>query len=245
MEETDESTLARAPHEEEQRAVREGGGGEAEGFELAEQELIEHASHGDSGPDPSHLAGKPEEYRGGEAYGEADHERLERGRRDARTRWRCERGGEEPRGDLEGDRPAQRELPCPAVGGADEPVRGRAPRLGGDPRPAGGRRSRRSAPGRFRIVCSREGEGEEIEETEAIGTPVEVGVGADDPPLDPPSRPRTPAVRSRGRGSSCSEVEPELEVTFCAQMLSSVKPPVRIRTPIAIRIPPPVAMIAA
>jgi hypothetical protein len=38
--------------------------------------------------------------------------------------------------------------------------------------------------GRFRIVCSREGEG--IEETEAIGTPVEVGVGADDPPLAPP-----------------------------------------------------------
>ena len=31
--------------------------------------------------------------------------------------------------------------------------------------------------GRFRIVCSREGDGEEIEETEAIGTPLEVGVG--------------------------------------------------------------------
>jgi hypothetical protein len=30
-----------------QRAVDEAGGGEAEGFELAEQELIEHASHGD------------------------------------------------------------------------------------------------------------------------------------------------------------------------------------------------------
>jgi hypothetical protein len=28
--------------------------------------------------------------------------------------------------------------------------------------------------GRFRIVCSREGEGEGIEETEAIGTPLEV-----------------------------------------------------------------------
>jgi len=28
--------------------------------------------------------------------------------------------------------------------------------------------------GRFRIVCSREGSGEGIEETEAIGTPVEV-----------------------------------------------------------------------
>ena len=59
--------------EEEQRAVREGGGGEAEGFELAEEELIEHASHGDPGPDPSHLAGEPEDYRGDEG-GEADHE---------------------------------------------------------------------------------------------------------------------------------------------------------------------------
>ena len=29
------------------QAVYEGGGGEAEGFELAEQDLIEHASHGD------------------------------------------------------------------------------------------------------------------------------------------------------------------------------------------------------
>ena len=40
--------------------------------------------------------------------------------------------------------------------------------------------------GRFRIVCSREGEDAEIEETEAIGEPLEVGVGADDPPLRPP-----------------------------------------------------------
>ena len=59
---------------EEQRAVNEGGGGEAEGFELAEEELIEHASHGDPGPDPSNLAGEPEEFTGGD-YGEADHER--------------------------------------------------------------------------------------------------------------------------------------------------------------------------
>jgi hypothetical protein len=29
--------------------------------------------------------------------------------------------------------------------------------------------------GRFRIVCSREGEGQGLEEVEAIGTPVEVG----------------------------------------------------------------------
>ena len=32
---------------EERRAVDEGGGGQSEGFELSEQELIEHASHGD------------------------------------------------------------------------------------------------------------------------------------------------------------------------------------------------------
>jgi hypothetical protein len=32
---------------EEQRPLEEGGEGESEGFELAEEELIEHASHGD------------------------------------------------------------------------------------------------------------------------------------------------------------------------------------------------------
>jgi hypothetical protein len=60
-------------HEEEMRPLREAGEGEAEGFEEAEAELIEHASHGDSGPDPTHLAGRPEEATGAE-YGEADHE---------------------------------------------------------------------------------------------------------------------------------------------------------------------------
>ena len=40
-------------HDEEWRAVREAGGGESEGFEEAEQELIEHASHGDQ-----HAAGR-------------------------------------------------------------------------------------------------------------------------------------------------------------------------------------------
>ncbi len=34
--------------------------------------------------------------------------------------------------------------------------------------------------GRFRIVCAREGEG--IDETELVGTPLEVGVGGDEPP---------------------------------------------------------------
>ena len=40
--------------------------------------------------------------------------------------------------------------------------------------------------GRFEIVCSRDGDGEQLEQTQAIGAPVEVGVGADDPPLVPP-----------------------------------------------------------
>jgi hypothetical protein len=31
--------------------------------------------------------------------------------------------------------------------------------------------------GRFRIVCSRDSEGSGLEETEAIGTPLEVGTG--------------------------------------------------------------------
>jgi hypothetical protein len=59
------------------RAVREGGGGEAEGFELAEEALHEHAEHGDSGPDPSHMAGEPEAEsdRSTAVYGEADAER--------------------------------------------------------------------------------------------------------------------------------------------------------------------------
>lgn len=77
MEEMDE-TQARESleqrREEEQRPLREAGQGEAEGFEEAEAELIEHASHGDSGPDPTELAGKPEE-RVDVEYGEADHER--------------------------------------------------------------------------------------------------------------------------------------------------------------------------
>ena len=60
---------------EERRAVEEAGGGASEGFELAEQELIEHASHGDqhrpsrimrdAGPDEEPLPG---------VYSEADEE---------------------------------------------------------------------------------------------------------------------------------------------------------------------------
>jgi hypothetical protein len=60
---------------EEQRPLREAGQGEAEGFEEAEADLIEHASHGDDAPDPSHLAGEPEDANAaGIEYGESDHE---------------------------------------------------------------------------------------------------------------------------------------------------------------------------
>jgi hypothetical protein len=81
MEEFEDRESLEERREEEQRAVREGGGGEAEGFELAEEELIEHASHGDPGPDPSRHAGDPEDFRGGE-YGEADHEHSSEGEED-------------------------------------------------------------------------------------------------------------------------------------------------------------------
>jgi len=59
-----------------QRPLVEAGEGVSEGFELAEEELIEAASHGDSGADPLADAFTPEDHRtqrGGE-YGEADHE---------------------------------------------------------------------------------------------------------------------------------------------------------------------------
>jgi hypothetical protein len=39
-------------HDEEREAVEEAGGGVAEGFEQAEEDLIENASHGDGGGDP-------------------------------------------------------------------------------------------------------------------------------------------------------------------------------------------------
>jgi hypothetical protein len=59
-----------------QRPVVEGGGGEAEGFEQAEEALIEHASHGDqqSAHAVIHDAGRPEEA-GTSEDGEADYER--------------------------------------------------------------------------------------------------------------------------------------------------------------------------
>jgi len=39
--------------------------------------------------------------------------------------------------------------------------------------------------GRFRIVCSREGDGAGLEETEAIGEPIEVGAPAGPVPMEP------------------------------------------------------------
>jgi hypothetical protein len=60
---------------EERLAVEEGGGGESEGFELSEQELIDHTSHGDQ-HSPFRImrdAGAQEE-ESESVYGEADEE---------------------------------------------------------------------------------------------------------------------------------------------------------------------------
>ena len=64
-----------ARRREERLPVEEAGGGEAEGFELSEQELIDHASHGDEHPPFRILrdAG-PEEEAVDSVYGEADEE---------------------------------------------------------------------------------------------------------------------------------------------------------------------------
>ncbi|HEX8857196.1 MAG TPA: hypothetical protein VF752_16495 [Thermoleophilaceae bacterium] len=60
---------------EEERAVREGGGGEQEGFEEAEDELIENASHGDGDLSRDAFGGEEEieSDRSTADYGEADH----------------------------------------------------------------------------------------------------------------------------------------------------------------------------
>jgi hypothetical protein len=60
----------------ERRAVEEAGGGESEGFELAEAQLIEHASHGDDRSDTRVLTeiGAGEEPNDS-VYSEADEER--------------------------------------------------------------------------------------------------------------------------------------------------------------------------
>jgi hypothetical protein len=71
-----EPIVARAGRKrEERRAVNEAGGGESEGFELAEQALIENTSHGDQHT-PARImrdAG-PDEESGAAEYGEADEE---------------------------------------------------------------------------------------------------------------------------------------------------------------------------
>jgi hypothetical protein len=63
----------------EQRPLVEAGEGEAEGFELAEDLLVEHASHGDeqSAHAVLHHQGLPEEEQAARADGEADHEMLD------------------------------------------------------------------------------------------------------------------------------------------------------------------------
>ena len=64
-------------HREERRAVDEAGGGAAEGFELAEQDLIENASHGDQHtPRRIMRDAGPDEESAGTVYGEADSEHL-------------------------------------------------------------------------------------------------------------------------------------------------------------------------
>ena len=59
----------------ERQAVEEAGGGEAEGFELSEQELIQHASHGDE-QTPARIIfdAAPQEEPDEAVYGEADEE---------------------------------------------------------------------------------------------------------------------------------------------------------------------------
>jgi hypothetical protein len=57
-----------------ERAVREGGGGEAEGFEDAEDKLIENAGHGEGNPLPDEFEGEVESDLSGAEYGEADEE---------------------------------------------------------------------------------------------------------------------------------------------------------------------------
>jgi len=58
--------------DEAERAAAEHGGGEAEGFEQAEELLIEHASHGDPGGDPLADAPETEKEEDPSVHGEAD-----------------------------------------------------------------------------------------------------------------------------------------------------------------------------
>lgn len=62
-------------HQAERAPVEEAGGGEAEGFEQAEELHIEHASHGDQhGTEPiTHDARDEAEGDPGDTHGDADH----------------------------------------------------------------------------------------------------------------------------------------------------------------------------
>jgi hypothetical protein len=61
----------------ERAAVEEAGGGESEGFELSEEELIEHASHGDEHSPARIIYDAPSsEEAGGGVYSEADEEQI-------------------------------------------------------------------------------------------------------------------------------------------------------------------------
>lgn len=76
------------PHSEAMRPVYEGGGGEEEGFELAEEELIEHAEHGPAKPETQvrvreEVDRESEEVDPG-VYGEADEVDVTEVRRDPR-----------------------------------------------------------------------------------------------------------------------------------------------------------------
>ena len=67
-------------HADERQPVEEAGGGVSEGFEQAEEELIENASHGDGTGDPAADAIDSENVEAEEStieYGEADAETTE------------------------------------------------------------------------------------------------------------------------------------------------------------------------
>ena len=74
MEDVDDYDLDQKRREE-RRAVEEAGGGESEGFEQAEEELIDHSSHGD-GHAPSRIMrdAAAETEADDQEYGEADEE---------------------------------------------------------------------------------------------------------------------------------------------------------------------------
>lgn len=59
--------------DESERPLAEGGGGVAEGFEQAEAELEENATHGDGQANPLRDAGEAEAERDPATHGEADH----------------------------------------------------------------------------------------------------------------------------------------------------------------------------